>query len=213
MLKTTNSVNSTKRMDKLLIKNIGTLYQTDQGERSLVKGAGMARLPFIENAFVLISKDRIVDFGPQSRMPSGDFQILDAGGRMVMPAWVDAHTHLVFPATREEEFVDKIKGLSYEEIARHGGGILNSAKRTATLTEDELYESAKKRLNEVIQWGTGAIEIKSGYGLSTSEELKMLRVIKRLKNTSQVTIKSTLRFTKRIGKPTSKASSTTCYPK
>ena len=178
-------------MEKLLIKNISCLYQTDKGERSLVKGSGMARIPFVENAFVLIDKDRIADFGPQNRIPSGNFRVLNAGGRMVMPAWCDAHTHLVFPATREDEFVDKIKGLSYEEIARRGGGILNSAKRTAALTEEELYESAKKRLNEVVRWGTGAIEIKSGYGLSTSEEIKMLRVIKHLKETSPVTIKST----------------------
>ncbi len=178
-------------MHSLLIKNIGSLYQTDMGERALVKGKEMSQIPYIDNAFLLILDEKIADFGPMNMIPSGNFETLDANGRIVLPAWCDSHTHVVFPVTREEEFVDKIKGLNYEEIAKRGGGILNSAKKLIDKSEDQLFYDAMERLNEMVRWGTGAVEIKSGYGLSTGEEIKMLRVIKRLKQESKVTIKST----------------------
>jgi imidazolonepropionase len=116
---------------------------------------------------------------------------IDASGKFVLPAWCDSHTHLVYPQSREIEYIDKIKGLSYEEIAARGGGILNSAKKMQEAPEEKLYEDAMKRLDEITRWGTGAVEIKSGYGLTTESELKMLRVIRRLRETSRLTIKAT----------------------
>lgn len=178
-------------MHKLLIKNIGRLYQTNNGEQRMVRGIEMSQVPFISNAYLLITDEKIAGYGPLHKMPSGEFETFDAKGKFVLPAWCDSHTHIVFPSTREEEFIDKIKGLSYEEIAKRGGGILNSSKKIKDCSEEELFQSALTRLNEMIKWGTGAVEIKSGYGLCTKEELKMLRVIQRLKNESRVTIKST----------------------
>jgi imidazolonepropionase len=151
----------------------------------------MAHLPAVDDAYLLIENDRIAAFGPMSECPERAGKTLDASGRMVFPAWCDSHTHIVYAASREEEFVDRIRGLSYEEIARRGGGILNSARRLRETTEDALFESALGRLYEVIGHGTGAIEIKSGYGLSLESELKMLRVIRRLKALSPIPIKAT----------------------
>jgi imidazolonepropionase len=176
----------------LLIKNIKSLLQVRNSGDLKVSGNDMAILPRIDHAWIYISNDRIVDYGPMDALDdtiSGpDTQIIEAEGKMVMPAFCDSHTHLVFPASREIEYIDKIKGLSYEEIARRGGGILNSAKRMHETSEEALVESARLRLGEIIKLGTGAVEIKSGYGLNTEDELKMLRVIRRLKEESPIEI-------------------------
>ncbi len=173
-----------------IIKNIGQLLQTRDNTEAL-RGKEMNRLPMIENAYLIIDNDTIADFGSMEEMPVTDAEIIDAAGRILMPAWTDSHTHLVFAASRAGEFVDKINGLTYEEIARRGGGILNSAKKMTEITEDKLYEKSATLLKEVMRYGTGAIEIKSGYGLSLEGELKMLRVIKRLKENFPVPIKAT----------------------
>ncbi|MFN4235591.1 MAG: imidazolonepropionase [Bacteroidia bacterium] len=176
----------------LLLKNIKYLIQTDSYNKTKVCGSEMKKLPFIENAFLFIENDKISSFGSMNDMPPiNALKVIDAKGKSVMPCWVDSHTHLVFAGSREQEFVDRINGLSYEEIALRGGGILNSANRLRNASEDELFESAFKRLDEIIRMGTGAVEIKSGYGLSLDSELKILRVIKRLKEKSPIPIKAT----------------------
>ena len=173
-----------------LIKNIGQLLQV-RDKTTALRGEEMHKLPLIENAYLLINKGVIADFGSMSEMPSIEAEIIDAGGRIVMPSWTDSHTHLVFAASRAGEFVDKINGLTYEQIAERGGGILNSAKKMADIPEEELYQKSAELLKEVMRYGTGAIEIKSGYGLSLEAELKMLRVIKRLKQNFPIPIKAT----------------------
>ncbi|MFN0215830.1 MAG: imidazolonepropionase [Saprospiraceae bacterium] len=178
-------------MSNLLIRNIQTLVQAETDRRTLVKGAEMASVPMLHNAYLLIENERIAAFGPMDECPVRADETLDATGRLVMPSWCDSHTHIVFAATREEEFVDRVKGLSYEEIAARGGGILNSARKLQATSEDELFESAWGRLQEVIGMGTGAIEVKSGYGLTLESELKMLRVVRRLKERSPIPIKAT----------------------
>ncbi len=152
----------------------------------------MSQLPVIERACLLIRNGTIHWFGPMDQnAPERADQVIDATGRFVFPCFVDSHTHMVFAGSREGEFVDKIKGMGYEEIAKKGGGILNSAKRLQNTSEEELYVSALERLEEVISTGTGAIEIKSGYGLTTEDEMKMLRVARRLKESTSVVIKTT----------------------
>lgn len=178
-------------MASLLIRNIKTLVQAETTARPGPKGADMAVLPTVDNAFLLLEGDRIAAFGPMDKCPERAGKVLEATGRMVFPSWCDSHTHIVFAASREEEFVDRVRGLTYEEIARRGGGILNSARRLQLASEESLFEGAWGRLQEVIGYGTGAIEIKSGYGLSVESELKMLRVIKRLKSVSPIPIKAT----------------------
>lgn len=178
-------------MPSLLIRNIKCLVQAETKLRSVVKGADMADLPVLNDAFLLIENERIASFGPMSKCPDRADKVLDVSDRMVLPCWCDSHTHIVFAASREEEFVDRIRGLSYEEIARRGGGILNSARRLREVPEDVLFESAWRRLQEVIGYGTGAIEIKSGYGLTLESEIKMLRVIRRLKAASPIPVKAT----------------------
>jgi imidazolonepropionase len=178
-------------MGSLLIRNIRSLVQIETVRRKLVKGADMANLPSIEDAYLLTENGLIAAFGPMAECPDRADQTLDATGRMVLPSWCDSHTHLVFAATREEEFVDRIRGLSYEEIAQRGGGILNSARKLEATEEDSLFRGAWQRLQEVIGYGTGAIEIKSGYGLTLESELKMLRVIRRMKEASPIPIKAT----------------------
>ncbi len=178
-------------MSTLLIRHIKTLVQAETSFRPLVKGADMARLPVLDDAFLLVKDHLIHSFGPMTDCPDTADETIDACGRMVFPAWCDSHTHIVFAASREEEFVSRIRGLSYEEIARQGGGILNSARRLQAASEDQLLEGAWQRLQEVIGYGTGAIEIKSGYGLSTESELKMLRVIRRLREISPIPIRAT----------------------
>ncbi|MDO8971275.1 MAG: imidazolonepropionase, partial [Saprospiraceae bacterium] len=177
-------------MSSLLIRNIRSLLQAETQFRSLVRGAEMAHIPQVHEAFLLLENGRIAAFGPMSECPERADEVLDATGRLVLPSWCDSHTHIVFAATREEEFVDRIRGLSYEEIAARGGGILNSARKLQAATGDELFEGAWERLQEVIGMGTGAIEVKSGYGLTLESELKMLRVIRRLKEQSPIPVKA-----------------------
>jgi imidazolonepropionase len=179
-----------------LIKNIACLVNLRE-ENNLLRGKELSNLPCIQNAYLIIEDGKIVAYGTMSELQNPKSEIrnpkseIDAANAYVLPCWCDSHTHLVFAASREEEFVDKIKGLSYADIATKGGGILNSANKLNTMSEDELFQLAQQRLNEVIQLGTGAIEIKSGYGLSVEGELKILRVIQRLKQTSNILIKST----------------------
>lgn len=178
---------------RILLTNIKQLCQVEDSlaRRGRVAGADMARIPCIENAWLLVAKGLIHSYGSMDDMPEihAD-ETVDAGGRFVLPAWCDSHTHLVFAAPRDQEFVDRIKGLSYEEIARRGGGILNSARRLNETSEEELYEHSLRRLHEVMAQGTGAIEIKSGYGLNTEAELKMLRVIRKLKENAPIAVKA-----------------------
>jgi imidazolonepropionase len=182
-------------MQKILIKNIKGLVQVGENLPAIRKGKDMQELPILENAFLALEDNEVVAYGLMEDWEGitdwRDLEVVDAEGRFVLPAFCDSHTHTVFAKTREEEFVDKIQGLSYEEIAAKGGGILNSAQKLAEMSEDELFELAQKRINKMIACGTGAIEIKSGYGLSVDSELKMLRVIKRLKESNKVVIKAT----------------------
>ncbi|MGK4568304.1 imidazolonepropionase [Flavobacterium sp. 3HN19-14] len=175
-----------------LLTNISELLQIrDNGIRK-VSGAEMAELPSIKSAFLLIENDLIKDFGPMENCPSiQPDRKINCEGRTVLPAWCDSHTHIVYAGNRVQEFVDRINGLSYEEIANRGGGILNSAKKLNAASEEEIYGQSKKRLEEVMKMGTGAVEIKSGYGLSVEGELKMLRVIRKLKENHPVAIKAT----------------------
>jgi imidazolonepropionase len=176
-----------------LITNIKQLLGTRPTSRSL-RGKELAELPAINNAYIVIEEGKIAEYGSTSSIENPTSKIknkIDASGQLVLPCWCDSHTHLVYATSREEEFVDKIKGMSYAEIAAKGGGILNSAKKLNDASEDQLFNIAWQRLEEVGKMGTGAIEIKSGYGLSVEGELKMLRVIKRLKERSTLSIKST----------------------
>jgi imidazolonepropionase len=177
---------------KTLIINIKELLQVRDASVLKVSGAEMAVLPTIKNAFLLIENDLIAGFGSMADLPKINAdKIIDADGKMVLPAWCDSHTHIVYAGNREQEFVDRINGLSYEEIANRGGGILNSAKKLNATSEEEIYNQSKLRLEEIMLLGTGAVEIKSGYGLSVEGELKMLRVIQRLSQNYPITIKAT----------------------
>lgn len=172
--------------------NIKHLIQIRENTIKMVAGKDMTDLPSIDNAYLSIKNDRILDFGEMKDFNAAPHdQKIDLSGKLVLPTWVDSHTHLVFAGTRETEFTDRIRGLSYQEIAERGGGILNSAEKLKRTNEDELYEQAHERLHRLIALGTGAIEIKSGYGLSHAAELKMLRVIQRLKDNAPIPIKST----------------------
>ena len=181
---------------RILIKNIKGLVQFET-EKQLIKRSGeqMKHLPVLEGAWLCLEDDKISGFGTMEDWGGisdwNGLEVIDAAGKFVFPCWNDPHTHIVYSGSREAEFVDKIKGLSYEEIAKRGGGILNSAARLANASEDELYQSARERIEEMIGFGTGSIEIKSGYGLSVEGEIKMLRVIKKLKETLPVKIKAT----------------------
>ena len=176
---------------KKLFKNIKELLQVREADVRLLKGTEMAELPTLKNAFLLVEDGLIADFGEMKDCPEDADEVIDCTGRMILPSWCDSHTHLVYAGNREGEFVDRIKGLSYAEIAAKGGGILNSAKKLQATSEEALYEQSKARLEEVISQGTGAIEIKSGYGLTPDAELKMLRVVKRLKENYPLPIKAT----------------------
>ncbi|HBB93646.1 MAG: imidazolonepropionase [Bacteroidetes bacterium GWF2_49_14] len=175
----------------LLIRNISQLVLATDKPPVFAASSAMVDMPVLENSYLLISGDKIQAFGTMNDCPERAGQVIDAGGRIVMPAFCDSHTHLVYAASREKEFVDRIKGLSYEEIALRGGGILNSAKLLRNTTENELYDLAMVRIAEIIYQGTGAVEIKSGYGLDTASELKMLRVIRRIKETTTIEVKAT----------------------
>ena len=179
-------------MKSVLIKNIKSLYGIIQNVSIQKKsGTEMNMLDSIDNAYLLINDGIIIDFGAMDSLPETTTEVIDAKNGYVLPCFIDSHTHIVYAKSREEEFVMRIKGKSYEEISEAGGGILNSAGKLQAMSEDELFESAKTRLFEVIKYGTGAIEIKSGYGLTVEDEMKMLRVIKRLKTISPITIKAT----------------------
>ena len=184
-----------KQNMKTVIKNISELIQTETTPRKWVAGKDMSHISTIKDAFIEVEGGLITSFGSMDDWNGiedwNNTEIVDAEGGMVFPTYCDSHTHLVFAASREGEFVDRINGLSYAEIAQRGGGILNSADKLQNASEDELFEDALARLNELVQMGTGAIEIKSGYGLTLDAELKMLRVIKRLKENTDVTIKAT----------------------
>lgn len=175
-----------------LIVNIKQLVQVRETNVEMVSGADMNNLPVLENAYLLIEDGLISDFGLMKDLPEIEvLNVIDATGKVVMPTWVDSHTHIVYAGNRVQEFVDRINGLSYEEIANRGGGILNSAQLLNETSEEELYNQSKSRLEEVISQGTGAVEIKSGYGLTLEGELKMLRVIKRLREDYKLPIKAT----------------------
>ncbi|GJM30231.1 MAG: imidazolonepropionase [Cyclobacteriaceae bacterium] len=176
----------------LLVEHIKGLVLAGESPSRIVSGSAMSKLPVIPDAFLLIKDGKVDSFGPmKQKVAHRAEKVIDASGRFVFPSFVDSHTHIIFAGSREEEFVYRIQGFSYAEIAKKGGGILNSAKRLQNTSEEQLFESAQLRLNEVIAMGTGAIEIKSGYGLTTQDELKMLRVARRLKETNPVTIKTT----------------------
>lgn len=174
--------------------NIKSLLQTRTEPTLVVNGKEMKNLPSINDAWMSVKDGLIEDFGSMDDFQHdsfADFEVIDVAGSYIMPTWVDSHTHLVFAEWRNQEFEDRINGMTYQEIAERGGGILNSARKLNELSEDELYDSAFTRLNNLIAQGTGAIEIKSGYGLSLESELKILRVIKRLKENSSIPIKAT----------------------
>lgn len=183
-------------MQKLLIKNIGALVNARETAPERIAGKEMDILPVLNDAWMAVEDGVIADFGTMENWPGisdwTNLEVLDAEEGSIFPSWCDSHTHLVYAGSREGEFVDRIRGLSYEDIAARGGGILNSAAHLAAASENELFEAAQQRLHEVISLGTGAIEIKSGYGLSLEAELKMLRVISRLRQSSPIPVKATL---------------------
>lgn len=175
-----------------LFINIKELIQIREVGIIKVSGSEMAVLPTIQNAFLVIENDLIVDFGSMGNLPEiNPDKTIDVAGKMILPTWCDSHTHLVYAGNRIQEFVDRINGLSYEQIAQRGGGILNSSNKLNQTSEDDLYEQSKERLEEIMRLGTGAVEIKSGYGLTVEGELKMLRVIQRLKKAYPTAIKAT----------------------
>jgi imidazolonepropionase len=175
-----------------LIINIKELFQVRETSIEKVSGAAMAMLPSIKNAYLVFENDLIKDYGEMEDCPEiNPEKIIDAFGKMVLPTWCDSHTHIVYAGNREQEFVDRINGMSYEEISNRGGGILNSAKKLQATSEEDLYEQSKIRLEEVMHLGTGAVEIKSGYGLTVADEIKMLRVIKKLQENYPIAIKAT----------------------
>lgn len=178
-------------MSRLLFKNISQLVQAESRPRPLLRGTQMSELPVLEAAYLLVENGRVADFGAMENCPDRADEEIEARDRLVMPCWCDSHTHLVFAGSREGEFADRIRGLSYEEIAQRGGGILNSARLLRQTPEEALFEQSLARLEEIIGYGTGAVEIKSGYGLSLEGELKMLRVIRRLREAAPIPVKAT----------------------
>lgn len=186
---------------RLLIRNIARIAGIDESGRDRVCGAEMDRLGTLDDAWLLADGERIAAYGPMSALPEGEFDAtVDAGGGMLFPSFCDSHTHLVYAGSREQEFIDKINGLTYEQIAERGGGILNSADRLHETSEDELYRQAMERIDEIVRMGTGAVEIKSGYGLTTGDELKMLRVIRRIRETAPLTVRATFLGAHAVGR-------------
>lgn len=182
-------------MRKQFIKNIKGLVQAGEELPAVLRGKQMNQLALIENAYLALEDNEVIAYGPMNEWPGitdwRDVEVIDATNCFVLPAFIDSHTHTVFAASREEEFVDRIHGLTYEEIAAKGGGILNSAKKLNQMSEEALYDAALDRIHQIIAAGTGALEIKSGYGLSLEGELKMLRVIQKLKHNAPIQIKAT----------------------
>src|SRR6478736_190869 len=176
----------------ILITHIKGLAQVRESTQEFLAGSAMGELPVMANSYLLLSDGLISDYGKMENLPSISAKdTIDASGRFVFPSFVDSHTHLVFAASREEEFVMKIKGATYAEIAAKGGGILNSAKNLRAASEEELFEKTLERANEIIKLGTGAVEIKSGYGLTVKDEVKMLRVAKKIGRETPLTVKTT----------------------
>ena len=184
---------------KTRIENIGMLVGLVPAGVLRKEGPAMNELEMLEGAWLLVEDGRIAAYGQGSEKPEAD-RVVDAEGRWLFPSFCDAHTHLVYAGSREQEFLDKINGLSYEEIAKRGGGILNSADRLHDTSEEELYRQAMERVNEIIRMGTGCVEIKSGYGLTVEDELKMLRVIRRIKESSPIGVKATFLGAHAVGR-------------
>ena len=177
---------------KILLSHIKELIQVRNNAPEKVSGVAMNNLPTLKNAWLLLEDERISDFGIMDEIPSFKVdQTIDCSGKIVLPTWCDSHTHIVYAGNREQEFVDRIKGRSYQEIADNGGGIINSAKKLQASSEEDLLQQSEKRLIDVMRLGTGAIEIKSGYGLTLDAELKMLRVAKKLGEKYPIKVRTT----------------------
>ena len=185
----------------LLVKNIGCIVGIDESGRTRVAGKEMANMGMLENAWLLTDGERIDSYGTMDNLPpTEDCEIIDARGGWLFPSFCDSHTHIVYAGSREQEFLDKINGLTYEEIAKRGGGILNSADRLHDTSEDELYRQAMERIDEIVAMGTGLVEIKSGYGLTLEDELKILRVIRRIKDTAPLDVRATFLGAHAVGR-------------
>lgn len=186
----------------MLITRIGRLVGAENSRRLFRRGAEMKELPVIDDAWLRVEGERIVGFGPMSELPAprGDEEVIDAAGEWLFPSFCDSHTHLVYAGSREGEFIDKINGLSYEEIARRGGGILNSADRLHATSEQDLYDQSMERVREIMAMGTGCVEIKSGYGLTVADELKMLRVIARIAGSTPLSVRATFLGAHAVGR-------------
>ena len=185
----------------LLVKNIGTIVGIDESGRTRVSGKAMGEITMLENAWLLTDGTRIKDYGTMDSVPAeGGYEVIDARSGWLFPSFCDSHTHIVYAGSREQEFLDKINGLSYEEIAKRGGGILNSADRLHDTTEDELYLQAMERIDEIVAMGTGLVEIKSGYGLTLEDELKILRVIRRIRENAPLEVRTTFLGAHAVGR-------------
>ena len=185
----------------LLVKNIGTIVGVDESGRSRVAGKDMDHVGTVSNAWLLTDGTRIKDYGSMDKLPEATgCDVIDAGGGWLFPSFCDSHTHIVYAGSREQELLDKINGLSYEEIAKRGGGILNSADRLHSTSEDELYRQAMERIGEIVSMGTGLVEIKSGYGLTLEDELKILRVIRRIKENAPLEVRATFLGAHAVGR-------------
>lgn len=185
----------------LLVKNIGCIVGTDESGRTRAAGEEMNNIGMLENAWLLTDNERICDYGTMDALPHEEgHEVIDAKGGWLFPSFCDSHTHIVYAGSREQEFLDKINGLSYEEIAKRGGGILNSADRLHDTNEEELYRQAMERINEIVAMGTGLVEIKSGYGLTLEDELKILRVIRRIKENAPLEVRATFLGAHAVGR-------------
>ena len=185
----------------MLVKNIGTIVGIDESGRTRVSGKAMGEITMLENAWLLTDGTRIKDYGTMDSVPAeGGYEVIDARNGWLFPSFCDSHTHIVYAGSREQEFLDKINGLSYEEIAKRGGGILNSADRLHDTTEDELYRQAMERIDEIVAMGTGLVEIKSGYGLTLEDELKILRVIRRIRENAPLEVRTTFLGAHAVGR-------------